>query len=122
MVDPDPTVVDGGEVDPFSHAYPSGGILDPETGDWQPLPEAVSDSAEGGWGLNAQGGRWSATYGQVYDTGAGKAWTLRRPDGAPDLGTTAVWAADMLVAVGGVAYGSEESSGEVTNQVWLYTP
>jgi hypothetical protein len=122
MVDPDPTVVDGGEVDPFSHAYPSGGILDPETGDWQPLPEAVSDSAEGGWGLNAQGGRWSATYGQVYDTGAGKAWTLRRPDGAPDLGTTAVWAADMLMVVGGVAYGSEESSGEVTNQAWLYTP
>jgi hypothetical protein len=62
------------------------------------------------------------TYGQVLDTDAGRVWTLTRPEGAPDLGTTAVWAGNTLVAFGGVAYGSHDLSGEVTHRAWLYTP
>jgi hypothetical protein len=120
MVDPDPTVVDGGEVDPFPHPYPSGGMLDPGTGEWRPLPDSISDST-GGWGLNAQGGRWSAVYGQVYDTDAGVAWRLPRPDDAPDIGTTAVWAGDDLLAFGGVSYG-QDVSPDLTNRAWLWTP
>jgi hypothetical protein len=122
MVDPDPTRVDGGETDPFPHDYPAGGILDPSTGHWQPLPDAVSDSVDGGWGLNAQGGRWSATYGQVFDTELGRVRTLPRPEGAPDRGTTAVWAGQELLAFGGVGSSRGETGEALTHKAWLYLP
>jgi hypothetical protein len=120
MVDPDPTTVDGGDVDPFPHPYPYGGILDPTTGTWTPLPEEATDSSDG-WGVNARGGgRWSATYGQVYDTVDGVVTTLSRPDGAPDDGVSAVWTDGRLFAFGGADYGSD--GAEPSNRAWLFTP
>jgi hypothetical protein len=122
MVDPEPNTGDSGETDDSGRVYPVGGTLDPATGRWDRLPGAITAQVDGGWGVNAQGGRWSAVYGQVYDTETGRVWTLPRPDGAPEVGTTAIWADDALLAFGGVAYGSGASAGKVTDHAWLYTP
>jgi hypothetical protein len=119
MVDPEPGTLDGGTVDPWDRAYPVGGVLDPATGRWTRLPAELADDADG-WGVNASGGRWVATYGQVYDTDTGRVSPLSRPDGAPDEGVTATWAGDRLLAFGGATFGSE--GAKVVDRAWLYTP
>jgi hypothetical protein len=98
-----------------------GGTLDPATGRSRPLPDSALETPPNPWSPNAVGpGRWAACWGLVYDVAAGKAWTLPRPDGAPDDGVTAAWADGRLLAFGGADYGSE--GADVTNRAWLYTP
>lgn len=119
MVAPDPATVDGGEVDPYPHAFPAGGQLDPSTGRWSPLPDALTDEAPDGWGVNAAGGHWVATYGQVYSTETGDVWVLPKPEGAIDLDTTAAWAGDQLLVFGGATF---DQKAVTTDRAWLYTP
>lgn len=98
-----------------------GGTLDPSTGRSAPLPESALETPADPWSPNAIGpGPWAACWGLVYDVAHGRAWTLPRPDGEPDLGVSAAWADGQLLAFGGVAYGSD--GAEPTNHAWLYTP
>jgi hypothetical protein len=122
LVDPDPTVEDGGETNPFPHEFPVGGVLDPRTGQWSPLPAAVTVDPGNGWGVYAAGPRRFATYGQVYDSRTGDVVRLPRPDGAPLDGAAASWAGDRLLAFGGVSYRPELTTGRLTNRAWIYTP
>jgi hypothetical protein len=122
MVDPDPAVVDGGEVDPYPRPYPAGGILDPASGRWTALPAEFKEGGTDGWGVNASGGRWVATYGQVYDTATGRVWTLPRPDDTPDLYTTAAWTDQGLLVFGGVDSSQGYTGKALTDHAWLYTP
>lgn len=119
MVDPEPGSLDGGQVDGWGRAYPVGGILDPATGRWSPLPAAFTDHG-GGADINASGGRWVATYGQVYDTATGRVDTLPHPDGAPSYGVTAAWADGRLLAFGGATFGAEGTA--LSDRSWLWTP
>jgi hypothetical protein len=119
MVDPDPTVVDGGDTDPFPRPYPAGGLLDPATGKWRALPAALSADSGDGWSVNAPGGRWFATYGQVYDSQTGSVVRLPRPDGAPSDGTSGAWTDDELVVFGGATFGQKT---ELSNAAWAWTP
>ena len=124
MVDPEPYTLDGGEVDGWGRAYPMGGVLDPATGAWGSLPEALLNPPQGGdrgWGVSASGGPWFAVLGQVYDDTTGKVSELPPPEGAPFYGTTAAWADDRLFAFGG-AGGKGSSASDVTNRAWLWTP
>jgi len=121
LVDPEPGTLDGGETDSWGRSYPQGGILDPATGSWSPLPSGLTDHGNG-WTVNASGGRWVATYGQVYDTGSGRVWELPRPDDTPDLATTAVWTDRALLVFGGVDSAQGYSGDALTNHAWLYTP
>jgi hypothetical protein len=73
-----------------------------------------------GWGVNAQGGAWSATYGVVFDTDTGQVWTLPRPAGAPDYGVTSAWADGRLLAFGGANFGGD--GARLTHDAWLWTP
>jgi hypothetical protein len=119
MVDPDPTVFDGGETNPFPHTYPAGGLLDPATGRWSALPAAMSVDPGEGWGVYAPGPRWFATYGQVYDSQTGSVVRLPRPDGAPAEGTAAAWTDDALIVFGGATFGAKT---ELSNDAWAWTP
>ena len=119
MVDADPSVVDGGETEPFPHPYPAGGLLDPATGEWSALPRALSADTGEGWGVNAAGPRWFASYGQVYDSQTGSVVRLSRPDGAAEEGTAAAWAEDSRVVFGGATFGPKS---ELSNQAWSWSP
>jgi hypothetical protein len=98
-----------------------GGTLDPSTGRSSPLPDSALETPEDPWSPNAVGpGPWAATWGLVYDVSKGRAWTLPRPEeGAPDLGTTAVWVDGTLLVFGGASFGDGSA---VTDHAWLYTP
>jgi hypothetical protein len=98
-----------------------GGTLDPSTGRSSPLPDSALETPEDPWSPNAVGpGPWAATWGLVYDVSKGRAWTLPRPEeGAPDLGTTAVWVDGTLLVFGGTSFGDGSA---VTDHAWLYTP
>lgn len=120
MVDPEPYELDGGHVHNWGHPYPQGGILDPATGRWSPLPDALVDPPQGdhdAWSLAAAGGSWFAVGGQAYDDATGRVYRLERPDGAPSYGSAAAWAGGGLLAFGGAGGG-----GETTNRAWAWTP
>lgn len=124
MVDPEPYTLDGGQVDAWDRAYPMGGILDPATGAWSSLPEALVNPPEGddrGWGVSAAGGPWFAVLGQVYDDSTGEVSELPRPDGAPSYGMSAVWAGDHLFVFGGAGE-TDSLSTAATDRAWLWTP
>jgi hypothetical protein len=114
--------VTGGAVNPYPHAYPEGGFLDPASGRWSPLARDFSARWGSGWGIYAVGGPWAATYGQLYDTRTGRVTRLPQPAGAPDQESTTVWAGDVLVAFGGVYAATGISYDSVSNRAWLYSP
>ncbi|HEY3530422.1 MAG TPA: hypothetical protein VGK78_14855 [Nocardioides sp.] len=135
MVDPEPFTLDGGEVDGWGRAYPMGGILDPASGTWTSLPEALVNASQGddrGWVVSAAGGSWIAVLGQVYDDSTGRLYRLDRPNGAPAYGTTAAWADGRLVVFGGTDFNEDTSCRgpgstcaqlvDLTNHAWLWTP
>ena len=98
-----------------------GGLLDPSSGRWSPLPDSALETPEHSWSAVAFGpGAWAACWGLVYDVAGGEAWTLPRPHDAPDQGVTATWAGDRLLAFGGASFGSNGSTA--SNHAWLYTP
>jgi hypothetical protein len=99
-----------------------GGQLDLSTGRSGPLPASALETPEDPWSPVAIGpGRWAVSWGLVYDVATGQARTLPRPDGAPDLGTTAVWAGDRLVVFGGATFG-EQADTSSRSRAWLWTP
>ncbi len=100
-----------------------GGLLDPATGRSLPLPDSAVETPTDPWSPVAVGpDAWAACWGLVYDVRSGRVWTLPRPDGALDTGTTAAWVGDSLVVFGGADLGAEESLARTTNKAWLWTP
>ena len=113
LVSTDPQTATGLDGNP-----PHGGILDPATGVWEPLPDRPT--AEG-WSPNAAAGPLIASWGVVYDD-TDRSWeVLGRPTGAPELsGQGAVWAGDQLVVVGGID--GRERLESLTDRAWVWTP
>lgn len=100
-----------------------GGLLDPSSGRWSPLPGSALETPEHSWSPVAIGpGRWAACWGLVYDVAGGEAWTLPRPPNALDQGTTAVWTGSSLFVFGGSDLSGEASRLHTTDKAWLYTP
>ena len=104
---------------------PMGGRLDPETGEWSPLPGApdVGDRRGDGWSPTAADGPVMAGRGYVYDDDA-ETWTLLgRPRSTVDSQQGAVWADGRLLAFGGIdeatAYG--DPSG-ISDETWIWSP
>ncbi len=121
LVDPNLGTVDGGEVNGYGRDIPMGGVLDPATGTWAPLPNAPPGSSDGWW-VEALGGPLTATYGWVYDDRA-ESWTLLpRPDGAPPQPGSAVWAGEALVVLGGVDAREGMSVDALSDSAWIWTP
>jgi hypothetical protein len=121
LVDPEPFTLDGGEVDNWGRSYPMGGTLDPATGTWGPLPDALANPPAGDdrMDVSASGGSWFAVAGQAYDDATGRVYALDRPTGVlPN--STAAWADDSLLVFGGAAFG--EDGTHLTNRAWLWTP
>ncbi|MDO9495006.1 MAG: hypothetical protein Q7J48_04830 [Nocardioides sp.] len=99
----------------------AGGILDPATGEWSPLPDDLTDSAGTGWSLNATAGPLMLGWGYLYDD-RDSSWTRQepKPDDAAGDGVSAVWADGRVVVFGGV-----DDSGrgyDAVSQAWLWEP
>jgi hypothetical protein len=122
MVDPNPYVEKAGGAHGWAQDVPTGGTLDPTTGTWGRLPAALT-SVEPGWrDVSASGGPWFAFGGRVYDDSTGRVETLPRPDGAPDVFSTAAWADGRLVVFGGADATPGATADALTNRAWIFTP
>jgi hypothetical protein len=123
MVDPEPFTLDGGQVNGWGRSYPMGGTLDPATGTWGPLPDAVVHAPQGddrGWLVSAAGGPWISVLGQVYNDDTGRVYRVDQPAGSPDYGTAAAWADGRLLAFGGADFGPDGS--DLSSGAWIWTP
>lgn len=114
--------VDGGEVNNFGRMYPYGGTLDPVTGAWGRLPNAPEESS-GGWSVSAQGARWTAAGGWIYDDADGSWTRLPRPPGSLLQPGAAVWADDRLITFGGSgALSGEAGFPGLSKTAWIHDP
>lgn len=125
LVEPTLGGADGGEANNYGRVIPYGGRLDPATGAWSRLPNAPRQGT-GGWPVEAAGGPLMAAEGWLYDDADG-AWTqLPRPEDAPATAGSAVWAANVLVVVGGADWPLPDKPDEWTPEnvwstgVWAY--
>jgi hypothetical protein len=119
MVDPTPGGADGGEVNGYGRTIPSGGILDPVTGDWSRLPHPPK-YLTGGWGVEALGGPLAAGAGWIYDD-RDETWTkVPRPADGPSRAGSAVWAGEQLIALGGVDDDAGYTIKALSRDAWIY--
>jgi hypothetical protein len=107
---------------------PWGGIIDPTTGSWSPLPDALTYPDTSGWDVVSDDwnpathrGSWFVTNGLVYDDSTGRVWPLPRPDGGPDSLASAVWADGQLIVLGGADFEGQMVTG-LSNAAWIYIP
>lgn len=122
MVDPTLGRSNGGEGDNWGRDIPMGGVLDPASGTWRPLPSAPGLADNDGWGVEALGGPLSAVSGWVYDDRV-ESWTLLAPpSGAPPTPGSAVWAGDRLVVLGGVDPAEGSTLDALSGDAWMWTP
>ncbi|HEX2074490.1 MAG TPA: META domain-containing protein [Geodermatophilus sp.] len=120
MVDPTPGGVDGGETNAYGRTYPLGGVLDPATGTWGPLPRAP-EPFTGGWPVEAPGGPVTAVEGWLYDDRE-ESWTrLPAPENGPAQPGSAVWAGEVLVVLGGVVH-EDDGGASLSAGAWRYDP
>jgi hypothetical protein len=122
LVDPYWGVLDGGEVDNWGRSYPEGGIFDPATRQWRPLPPAPPPP-DGLWhGPAAADSELLIAEGHVWDLESGT-WT-RLPEPLPALmdGRSAVWTGkgERLVAFGGTVH--TDTTLAFTAQTWMWQP
>jgi hypothetical protein len=112
---------DGGEVNNYGRAYPSGGLLDPATGKWTGLPPAPADEPVFGTGLSA-GSDDLVVSGQWALRVTSRTWT-RVPDDAhmptQDFATAVV--GDRIVVFGGARFGEGvDPNGERLDDTWVW--
>jgi hypothetical protein len=95
---------DGGQTNNWGRFYPFGGLLEPSTGSWSPLPAPPTEQGEyrglsvagaqhvvssGGWVLEVSTGRWTP---------------IPRPFSRDTQGEAVVWAGDRLMVWGGIEW------------------
>ncbi|MBM2614187.1 hypothetical protein JIG36_01280 [Actinoplanes sp. LDG1-06] len=98
LVNPALGTEDGGEVGNWGRDVPYGGILDPASGAWSPLPEAPSG---GGGALDGTSALYPGLVNHVLDTRSGQWQTVPAPPGDDTSGHTVVTAGRELVLFGG---------------------
>lgn len=113
LVNPMLGEADGGEVNNWGRAYPNGGILDPATGQWAPLPNPPAHG-EGAGARSATSAIYFGLQGSVLDTATGTWEMLPVLPGGRRSGYTLVAAGRDLLVFGG-GWGDD-----LRNDTWLW--
>ncbi|MBL7258760.1 kelch repeat-containing protein [Paractinoplanes lichenicola] len=126
LVNPTLGGADGGQVGNWGRPYPNGGIVDPATGAWAPLPDPP-----GGLTLEAEtrtgGARTGTTAlypalpGAVLDTATGKWDHPGDPSTKTTTGRTVVAAGTRLVVFGGARWTGDDDA-TLLDETWIWTP
>lgn len=119
LIDPALGGADGGQVGNWGRVYPNGGVLDPTTGTWSPLPGPAPA------GHGSVFGTASAVYdqrpGPVLNAATGQ-WGVIPP--LPQAGvtdSTVVAAGNRMLVFGGARW-PEDGKAELSARAWLWTP
>lgn len=121
VVGPESGGGDGGEVNGWDRWYPSGGLLDPATGAWEPL-DVPEPSGRAQWHVEAYGPGELVTAGHYRDLAAGTGWEwVGRPASELDTELSSTWAGEVLFVLGGV---DEERGYDAPSppEAWTWTP
>ena len=111
---------DGG--DSWGRTYPYGGILDPATGQWSPLPEPPAGQGPAAGAYSATGAVYVGSSGAVLDTTAGT-WGVVPADPDGDIaGRSLVAAGTDLLIFGGVDWSADATYGALLASAWVWTP
>jgi hypothetical protein len=98
---------------------PTGGLLDPATGDWEPLPASPAPPRDELRIQASSAERVTAGEGLVLDVSAGRWHALEPHDGAATEGVSVAWAGGRLVVFGGNV--TEEPSRRLTAAAHVWT-
>ncbi|MGH3489655.1 MAG: hypothetical protein ACRDP8_17335 [Actinopolymorphaceae bacterium] len=122
LVDPSTGGADGGQTGNYGRVFPYGGIFDPQTRRWRPLPVLPEGRTDALWQGPATGGTELAVErGYVLDPEAGKSgrWIrLTEPTQGAREGRSAVWVGDRLVAFGGTVITGRKSAFTAESWMW----
>jgi hypothetical protein len=124
LVNPSLGSADGGEVGNWGRHYPFGGVLDPATGRFTPLPAAPgATEVTGSAGvLTADSALYLGPGALLLDATTNSWITVPSlPDGDASRRTTVAAGTDMFVFGGGVWPGPD-GKGELINHAWLWSP
>ena len=121
LVDAEIFVADGGQVQPYDRAVPSGGTLTLPDGDWGRLSDPPQ-LGTGGWRVQVRAGRYTAIEGYLYDL-AEQRWTrVPQPEGSADRPGSAVWADDRLIVLGGLTDDDDDPDAGLSRQAYELQP
>lgn len=120
---------DGGETNPYGRVYPFGGMLDPDTLEWEPLPGEPPTPeqayASGGQvyesSMPIAGGDIVAIHGYVLHVPSGTWIPLPRPPGGPQGGGGQVVAGERIIAFGGYSW-SDDNRATLLDDAWVWAP
>ena len=120
LINPSIGSADGGQVNNWGRAFPFGGILDPVSGAWSPLPDtpAVANVYQG---LSVGGPEFLvSSEGFVLHAPTLKWAPLTKPRVGEEAGAASVWAGDRLVLWGGVR--SNGAAPMLVGDGWTWLP
>lgn len=100
---------------------PFGGTLKLPEGLWGELPDPPKDGS-GEFPLYAASGPKIVTDGWLYDDQTQRWTKLPRPDGAPERTSTAVWAGEELVTLGGYTPDEKYTDAGLSRRAFAYRP
>ncbi|GID30704.1 hypothetical protein [Paractinoplanes brasiliensis] len=126
LVNPTLGGADGGQVGNWGRSYPNGGIVDPATGAWSPLPDppgghSLEAEALGGGARTGTAALYPGPADAVLDTVTN---TWERPgDPSPRnvTGRTVVAAGAAMVIFGGARW-DKDDGGTLLDDTWIWTP
>jgi hypothetical protein len=124
LVAPSTFCVDGGDTNTFPGCIPEGGIFDPQSGTWAPLPPAPKQ-VPAGWNLDAAAGASLLGVGYLYDDQDGSWTRVGAPDGYQNYTHVASVLADgRVIAFGGIDWSGDWDVDDqrTTNRAWTLAP
>lgn len=129
LINPSLGSADGGSVNPYDRAYPFGGMLDLESGQWSPLlnppPEPLLSRTFVGYTAPAPE-LYLVGNGWLFEPATGRWQSLPAPPddsalGIPRHGSVVLFAGPDLVVWGGFLYG-DDGRGEMVSTGWMWRP
>jgi hypothetical protein len=124
LVNPTLGGTDGGEINNYGRSYPFGGVIDPVSGRFAPLPKPprAKPYNESAGVLTTDSALYVNHEGLLLDATT-EAWITipSLPDGQAAGRTTVAAGTDMFVFGGGVWPGPD-GKGELINRAWLWSP
>jgi hypothetical protein len=112
---------DGGEVGNWGRTYPNGGILDPATGAWSPLPSPPGGETLGAGARTETTALYPTLADTVLDTTTGRWQPVPPLPGAELTGETVVAAGTRMLVFGG-AHREGSENPPLLNTMWIWTP
>jgi hypothetical protein len=116
LVNPALGGADGGEVGNWGRTYPFGGVLDPATGAWSPLPDPPPGDALASGARAGSAAVYIGLADFVLDVTTGSWQRVPAFPGGDSTGHTVVAAGDRMFVFGGAR------DGALLDAAWIWTP